>query len=139
MIAATKKERKILAADEPAPPAAAADDLAELDAALKRATPGPWRVLDDPAVDACWLNADGEVDKGAIALFDYRTLAENEGNAGFVVVARHHLPKLIDEMRQLRLRVRQLLEANGREVERRSQAQRERDEALARLKELGKE
>ena len=40
---------------------------------------------------------------------------------------------LIAEIRQLRARVRELLDANSKEVERRGQALRERDEAQAKL------
>ena len=130
-----------MASDDTAPHGAAtpADDLADLEAAYKAATPGPWRVLSDDKVDASWLNADGEADRGAIALYDYRTAPENKANAQLSALLVDRLPKLLDELRQLRIRNRQLLEANGREVDRRTQALRERDEALARLGESRKD
>jgi hypothetical protein len=88
---------------------------------------------------ACsWLNSAREEDQAAIALFDYRPPEANLANAQFSMQAREDVPRLIAEVRQLRARVRELLEANGKEVERRTQATRERDEALARLAALEK-
>jgi hypothetical protein len=108
-------------------------DLSELEARCKAATPGPWKVLSDPDVACSWLNADQEEDQAAIALFDYRPPEANLANAQFSMQAREDVPRLIAEVRALRGRVRELLEANGKEVERRTQATRERDEALAKL------
>ena len=109
------------------------EELAEIEAVCKAATPGPWQVLSEPDLASAWLNAAAEGDDFAVALFDYRPLEENQANARFCAVAREGVPRLIAEVRQLRQRVQQLLEANSKEVDRRSQALRERDEALARL------
>lgn len=108
-------------------------DLSELETRCKAATPGPWKVLSDPEVACSWLNAAGPEDDAAIALFDYRPPEANLANAQFAARAREDVPRLIAEVRQLRARVRDLLDANSKEVERRSQALRERDEALAKL------
>jgi len=108
-------------------------DLAELEARCKAATQGPWTVLSDAEVACSWLNADDKEDKAAIALFDYRPPEANQANARFAALAREEMPRLVAEVRALRTRVRELLEANGKEVDRRTQALRERDEALAKL------
>lgn len=113
-------------------------DLAELEARCKAATPGPWRVLSDPEVACSWLNAAGAADQAAIALFDYRPPEMNLANAQFAAQVREDVPRLIGEVRQLRTRVRELLDANSKEVDRRSQALRERDEAVAKLAGLEK-
>lgn len=112
------------------------DDLVEIEARCQAATPGPWQVLSDPAIACTWLNAASENDDAAIALFDYRSKDANQANAAFAAAALEILPRLTAEVRQLRLRVQQLLEVNGKEVDRRTQALRERDEALAKLAEL---
>ncbi len=112
------------------------DDLAEIEARCQAATPGPWQVLSDSTVACSWLNAATDEDNAAIALFDYRTQEENQANADFAAVARDAIPRLTAEIKQLRQRVQQLLEVNGKEVDRRTQALRERDEALAKLAEL---
>jgi len=113
-------------------------DLAELEARCKAATPGPWHVLSDAAVACSWLNAASDDDQAAIALFDYRPPEINLANAEFAAQVRDDVPRLIAEVRQLRARVRELLDANSKEVDRRSLAQRERDEALAKLAALEK-
>lgn len=105
------------------------DVLAELAGLARAATPGAWDILCDPALACSWLSAGD----GAIALFDYRTAEENAANALFAAVARQRIPELVAEIEALRTRVRELLEANSREVERRIEAQRQRDRALARL------
>lgn len=112
------------------------DDLAEIEARCQAATPGPWQVLSDPAIACSWLNAASDEDNAAIALFDYRTQEENLGNAAFAAAARDIIPRLTAEIKQLRQRVQGLLEVNGQEVDRRTQALRERDEALAKLADL---
>jgi hypothetical protein len=109
------------------------EDLAEIESRCQAATPGPWQVLSDPQVSCAWLNAASGEDDAAIALFDYRCMDANLANARFAATAREDLPRLAVEVRQLRLRVQQLLDANSKEVDRRSQALRERDEALAKL------
>lgn len=114
------------------------EDLAEIEARCQAATPGPWEVLSDPQVACAWLNAASGEDNAAIALFDYRSLEVNLANSHFAAAAREDLPRLTAEVRQLRLRVQQLLDANSKEVDRRTQALRERDEALAKLAELQK-
>jgi hypothetical protein len=103
--------------------------LAELAGLARAATPGPWDILCDPALACTWMSAAD----GAIALFDYRTAEENAANALFAAVARERVPELVVEVLALRTRVRELLEANSREVERRIEAQRQRDRAQARL------
>ena len=108
-------------------------DLAAIETACKAATPGPWRVLSDSEVACSWLNGGTVDDQDAIALYDYRPPDANKANADFTALAREAVPRLISEIRQLRARVRELLEANGKEVDRRGQALRERDEALAKL------
>lgn len=113
-------------------------DLAELEARCKAATPGPWRVLSDPEVACSWLNASAEDDQAAIALFDYRPPEMNLANAQFAAQVREDVPRLIAEVRQLRARVRELLDANSKEVDRRTLALRERDDAIAKLAALDK-
>jgi hypothetical protein len=113
------------------------DILSAIDNRCKAATPGPWQVLEDPEVACAWLNAAGEEDAAAIALFDYRTAEENAANARFAAAAREDLPRLAAAVRQLKERVQQLLDANSKEVDRRIQAQQERDEAVAKLAALG--
>ncbi|MBY0430270.1 MAG: hypothetical protein K2Q10_03660 [Rhodospirillales bacterium] len=120
-------------------PRLTAEELAEMQARAEKATPGPWEVLMDPAIDTAWLNAATVDDDRAIALFDYRDGERNLANAIFSARARTDLPRLVAEIRSLRERVQALLQANSKEVDRRSQAQRERDEALTRLAELEKQ
>jgi hypothetical protein len=115
------------------------DDLVEIDGRCQSATPGPWQVLTDDSIDCAWLNAAGDDDQAAIALFDYRSCATNRANALFAAMARQDMPRLVAELRQLRQRVQQLLDANSKEVERRTQALRERDEALAKVAELSRQ
>jgi hypothetical protein len=108
--------------------------LIELELLAKAATPGPWDVLSDPTLACSWLTAATPDDQAAIALFDYRPAGQNMADAQFAAHARTRVPLLINEVRALRTRIQELLDANSREVERRIKAQRERDLALARLK-----
>ena len=112
--------------------------MAEIEARCQAATVGPWQVLTDAQVACAWLNAATPEDGAAIALFDYRPLDLNKANAEFVAAARQDVPRMVAELKQLRERVNQLLDANTKEVDRRTKAQQERDEALATLAELQK-
>lgn len=127
----TEKETNLPASDQS--PRLSPEELDALEARINAATMGPWQVLRDDAIASAWLNADLPDDDKAIALFDYRDGGENIANAEFSALARNQMPRLITEIRALRSRIQELLEANGKEVDRRTLALRERDEALARL------
>lgn len=101
-----------------------ADDLDGIETRARQATSGPWQVLHDPRLDCVWLNAASPGDHGAIALFDYRGGQRNLADAQFAAHARQDVVALVAEVRNLRARVEELLEANSREVERRIQAER---------------
>ena len=97
------------------------------------ATKGPWEVIADENIGAAWLNAQSDEDDKAIALFDYRDGAENINNARFAAYARAAIPTFIAEMKSLQTRVKDLLDANNREVERRLETQRELDDLKAQI------
>ncbi|CAK0768743.1 hypothetical protein WCLP8_4280011 [uncultured Gammaproteobacteria bacterium] len=106
------------------------DFLDGIERRCRRATPGPWRIVADDSLACVWLNGASEEDERPIALFDYRNAETNQADAQFVANARGDVPRLIEELRILRGRVQDLLEANNREVQERLQMQRERNEAL---------
>lgn len=107
-------------------------DLEEMAARCKAATPGPWEVLEDRLVDTAWLNAAAPGDDKPIALFDYRSGADNKANAAFVAAARSDLPLLLGLVKALSKRVEELLEANNREIAARVEANKRLQEALGR-------
>lgn len=106
----------------------------QLEKASRAASPGPWEVLTDPLLACTWLNGPGSEEVAALALFDYRSAEENRADAEFTALTRNHVAGLLVEIKALRARVQELLDANSREVDRRVRAQSERDRALARLK-----
>ncbi len=105
------------------------EDLNLLEKRLENITPAPWSVIEKEGVDTVWVSPN--LDGNPIALFDYRSGNENRANAYFVTASREYMAILIKEIKDLRNRVLELIQANNIELQKRMDLQTE-------LKELKK-
>ncbi|MDR2766628.1 MAG: hypothetical protein LBB63_04200 [Holosporaceae bacterium] len=102
------------------------EDLNLLEEKLKSATALPWNVVEDDGVGTAWVIPD--VDGNPIALFDYHSEAQNKADAGFVAYARNYMPVLLQEVKNLRKRILELIQSNNNELQRRLDLQTEVNE-----------
>lgn len=108
------------------------EDVNFLEDRLKSATPGPWSVMSQSDVDTAWVVPS--IEGNPIALFDYRSGAENTANAEFFVAARGYMEIMLKEIKALRNRVLELIQSNNIEVQKRLDLQAEVDELKRMLK-----
>lgn len=125
-------------------------DLDKLKALAEAATPGPWAICTAPDTNNRQAVCDHNFEY--IARTDTYSIHPDESceaNAAFIAAARNAVPELVDEVERLRDRLRAveaqndaLGNANEAHVQRNAaiarveQAERERDEAYAVLKEV---
>jgi hypothetical protein len=99
------------------------EDINLLEERLNASSPAPWNIIDDSAVDAVWVVPSEE--GNPIALFDYRNREQNSADACFVISARNYLGIMIEEIRNLRKRIFELIQSNNIEVQKRMDLQNE--------------
>lgn len=109
------------------------EDMNFLEECLSKATPAPWGVVEDIEVDTAWVVPS--VGSNPIALFDYKSGVQNKADAHFVASARNYAEIMINEIKALRNRVLELIQANNLEVQKRIAAQ----EELMRIKKFQNE
>ncbi len=102
------------------------EDINFIEEKLRRATPGPWRVIEDESVETVWVSPDHE--GNPIALFDYRAGTENQADAHFFVCSRNYMELLLQEVKTLRKRILELIQSNNLEVQKRMDLQTELNE-----------
>jgi hypothetical protein len=97
-----------------------------LEEKLKVASKAPWSVVEDEAVDSAWVvpSAGGN----PIALFDYKSKAQNGADAHFVAFTRNYMKIMLEEIKNLRRRILELIQSNNVEIQRRIDLQTELEE-----------
>ncbi|MDR1983106.1 MAG: hypothetical protein LBQ08_04930 [Holosporaceae bacterium] len=99
------------------------EDINFLEEKLNASSPAPWNAIDDNSVDTVWVVPS--VDGNPIALFDYRNREQNSADARFVVSARNYMSIMIEEIKNLRKRILELIQSNNIEVQKRMDLQTE--------------
>ncbi|MDR2158311.1 MAG: hypothetical protein LBO02_03290 [Holosporaceae bacterium] len=102
------------------------EDINFLEEKLKASSPDPWSVLENDSVDAVWVVPS--VEGNPIALFDYRSRKQNGADAHFVASARNYFGVMIEEIKNLRKRILELIQSNNVEVQKRLDLQTELNE-----------
>lgn len=102
------------------------EDMNLLEQRIRETTPAPWSVIEKDGVDTVWVSPN--LDENPIALFDYRDGAQNRADAYFVVAAREYMEVMINEIRELRKRVLDLIQSNNIEFQKRIDLQTELSE-----------
>ncbi|MDR1551378.1 MAG: hypothetical protein LBS14_01725 [Holosporaceae bacterium] len=102
------------------------EDINFLEEKLGAASEEPWSLLENDAVDTVWVipGRDGK----PLALLDYQSKEMNSANAGFIVASRNYMRILLDEIKNLRRRILELIQSNNIEVQRREDLQSELQE-----------
>jgi hypothetical protein len=102
------------------------EDINFLEEKLKEASPGPWNEVEDEAVESAWVvpSAGGS----PIALFDYKSSEQNKADAHFVASARNYMDVMIQEIKNLRKRILDLIQSNNTEIQKRIDLQAELEE-----------
>lgn len=102
------------------------EDINLLEHMLLQTTSAPWNVVEDDTCDTAWVvpaNANNP-----IALFDYNEGKQNKADARFVAISRNYMDILISEIKTLRKRTLELIQANNTEVRKRLDMQTEIEE-----------
>lgn len=102
------------------------EDINFLEEKLERASPAPWKVVENEDVDAVWITP--ELEGNPIALLDYKGSEQNKNDAHFIVSARNYTKILIHEIKNLRKRVLDLIQSNNLELQKRLDLQTELNE-----------
>lgn len=102
------------------------EDINCLEEKLQKASPAPWRVIEDEDVDTAWVSPD--IEGNPIALFDYRAGDQNKADAHFVAYSRNYMSVLINEVKTLRKRILELIQSNNLELQKRLDLQTELNE-----------
>ncbi|MDR0942438.1 MAG: hypothetical protein LBM19_02385 [Holosporales bacterium] len=102
------------------------EDVIYLEEKLKAASPSPWSELEDEAVDSAWVipSSGGN----PIALFDYGSKEQNSADAHFVASARNYMGIMLEEIKNLRRRILELIQLNNIEIQKRIDLQTELEE-----------
>lgn len=99
------------------------EDINFLEQKLTEATPGPWRVIEDQAVDTAWVSPD--IEGNPIALIDYNSAFQNKADAHFIAASRNYMEVLLSEVKGLRKRILELIQSNNVELQKRLDLQEE--------------
>lgn len=102
------------------------EDINFLEEKLSRATLGPWRVIEDQAVDTAWVSPD--IEGNPIALIDYNSAFQNKADAHFIAASRNYMGVLLNEVKGLRKRILELIQSNNVELQKRLDLQEELNE-----------
>ncbi|MBR1734811.1 MAG: hypothetical protein IJ730_05120 [Alphaproteobacteria bacterium] len=102
------------------------EDINNLEEILYKASPAPWRVIDEETVDTVWVSPD--IEGNPIALIDYNSAAQNRADARFIASARNYMDVLINEVKTLRKRILDLIQSNNIELQKRLDLQEELNE-----------
>lgn len=102
------------------------EDINFLEQELSHATPGPWRVIEDQAVDTAWVSPD--IEGNPIALIDYNSAFQNKADAHFIAASRNYMDVLLKEIKGLRKRILELIQSNNVELQKRLDLQEELNE-----------
>lgn len=109
------------------------EDINGLTEKLDRASPAPWRVIEDESVDTVWVSPD--IEGNPIALIDYNSAEQNRADAHFIATARNYMGVLISEVKTLRKRILDLIQSNNTELQKRLDLQEELNELKKMLQE----
>ena len=90
------------------------EDINFLEDVIVNATTAPWSVLEGDKVGTAWVVP--ELNGNPVALVDYRDASHNKSDAHFIACARNYMPILIAEIKRLRKRVTELIQANNIEA-----------------------
>ena len=102
------------------------EDINGLEEKLLKASPAPWRVIEDKSVDTAWVSPD--IEGNPIALIDYNSAAQNKADAHFIAASRNYMGVLISEVKVLRKRILDLIQSNNIELQKRLDLQEELNE-----------
>lgn len=102
------------------------EDINFLEEKLEKASPLPWKVIEDDDVDTVWVSPD--IEGNPIALFDYNSREQNKNDAHFVVSSRNYMKILLNEIKTLRKRILELIQSNNAELQKRLDLQEEINE-----------
>jgi hypothetical protein len=102
------------------------EDINFLENKLKASSPAPWSALETDSVDTVWLVPG--VEGNPIALFDYRSREQNSADANFAASARNYFGVMIEEIKNLRKRILELIQSNNVEIQKRLDLQTELNE-----------
>lgn len=102
------------------------EDINFLEEKLSHATSGPWRVIEDQAVDTAWVSPD--IEGNPIALIDYNSAFQNKADAHFIAASRNYMDVLLSEVKSLRKRILELIQSNNVELQKRLDLQEELNE-----------
>lgn len=102
------------------------EDINFLEEKLSHATSGPWRVIEDQAVDTAWVSPD--IEGNPIALIDYNSAFQNKADAHFIAASRNYMDVLLNEVKSLRKRILELIQSNNVELQKRLDLQEELNE-----------
>ncbi|MDR0631776.1 MAG: hypothetical protein LBF54_00820 [Holosporaceae bacterium] len=102
------------------------EDINFLEEKFRAASPGPWSVLENEAVDTVWITPS--IGGNPIALLDYRSREQNSADAHFMVSAKNYMDVMLGEIKILRKRILELIQSNNMEVQKRLDLQTELQE-----------
>jgi hypothetical protein len=102
------------------------EDINFLEEKFRAASPGPWGVLENEAVDTVWITPS--IEGNPIALLDYRSREQNSADAHFMVSAKNYMDVMLEEVKNLRKRILELIQSNNMEVQKRLDLQTELQE-----------
>jgi hypothetical protein len=99
------------------------EDINLLEEKLNASSPAPWNTIDDSSVNTVWVVPS--IEGNPIALFDYGNREQNSADASFVMFARNYMSIMIEEIKNLRRRILELIQSNNIEVQKRMDLQTE--------------
>lgn len=102
------------------------EDINLIEQVMNKASPAPWNIIYDNEVDTAWVVPSNP--NRPIALFDYNNGDQNKADAHFTSIARNYIEILVSEVKTLRKRTLELIQANNAEIRKRLDMQTELEE-----------
>ncbi|MDR0555879.1 MAG: hypothetical protein LBG20_02630 [Holosporaceae bacterium] len=102
------------------------EDINFLEEKLRGSSADPWNVQESSEVSTVWIVPS--LEGNPIALLDYQNQEKNSADAHFMVAARNYMRVLLDEVKNLRRRILELIQSNNQELQKRMDLQMELQE-----------